>query len=172
MNSASDFVGKPIVTQSGTLVNTIDDVVFDPQTHYVLCFIIEPGGWGGGAKILPWSDDYSITANALTISSPEQIVLAREVPHIQEILENIQVVVGKKIVVPDGRQIGTLNDVHFDENTGEIFEYEIRGDLQITSSERHILLQPDEVEFEMRRGTALLVSATTADLIEQHIRTE
>lgn len=172
MNSASDFVGKPVVTPSGTLVNTIDDVIFDPHTHHVLCFIIEPGGWVDGAKILPWSSDYSITTNALTLSSPEQIVLARKSPHIQTILENIQVVVGKTIAAPDGRQIGILDDVFFDQNTGEIHEYEISALSPKLDFERKALLEPEEVEFLQGDNAVLLVSATTTDLIEKQLRNE
>jgi uncharacterized protein YrrD len=172
MNSARDVVGKPIVTPSGTPVNTIADVIFDPHTHYVLCFIIEPGGWVGGAKILPWSDDYSITPNALTLSSPEQIVLARKVPHIQEILENIQVVVGQKIVAADGRQLGILDDVFFNQNTGEIHEYEIGAPSPKLDFEQKATLEPEEVDFLQGDNGVLLVSAATTDLIKKQIRNE
>jgi uncharacterized protein YrrD len=172
MNRASNFIGKPIFTQSGDQIETIDDVIFDPRTHHVLCFIVQPGGWVGGAKILPWADDYSITPNALIISSQEQVVLARKVPHIQAILENTQLVIGKKIVAPDGRQIGILNDVQFDQHTGAIHEYEVTRNSPTTSSEQSIYLQPDDVEFEPSRGTVLLVSAATAELIEKQIHRE
>jgi uncharacterized protein YrrD len=169
MNRASSFIGKPVVTQSGEQLETINDVVFDPRTHHVLCFIVKPGGWVGGAKILPWTHDYSITANALIISSQEQIVSAPKVPHIQEVLENTQVVVGKRIIAPDGHSLGILNDVYFDQATGEIHEYEVANDSTITSSKQHAILDPGDVEFALQRGAALSVSAATAELIEQHM---
>jgi uncharacterized protein YrrD len=172
MNRASNFIGKPIFIQSGEQIDTIDDVIFDPYTHRVLCFIVEPGGWVGGAKILPWADDYTITPNALIISSQEQVVLARNVPRIQAILENTQVVIGKKIVAPDGRQIGILNDVQFDQKTGAIHEYEVTGSSPTTSSEQSVYLPPDDVRFELSRSAGLLVSAATAELIEKQIHTE
>lgn len=167
---ASSLIGKPIVTQAGERVETIDDVIFDPQTHRILCFVVEPGGWVGGTKILPWSGDCSITAHALIILSQAEVVLACKVPPIQTILENAQVVVGKQIVAPDARQIGILDDVHFDQHTGVICEYEIAGSSPTNHAEQRIVLQPDNVEFEVRRGTALWVSAKTADLIEHGIR--
>jgi uncharacterized protein YrrD len=169
MNSASSFVGKQVVTQAGKLIDTISDVIFDPHTHQVLCFIIEPGGWVGGAKIIPWSDKFSITPNALTIASPEQIVPARTVPHIQIILENVQVVVGKKIVASDGRQLGILDDVYFDQKTGEIQEYEVAPLYQKTGFERKAILEPEEVDFVEGSGAALVVSPATTDVIEKRI---
>ena len=171
MNSASSFIGKPVVTQTGTPINTIGDVIFDPHTHQVLCFIIEPGGWVGGAKILPWSDEFSITSNALTIASPEQIVLARTVPRIQAILENIQVVVGKKIVASDGRQLGILDDVYFDQHTGQIREYEITPLSPKPGFERKAILEPEEVDFvQSDNGMLRVVSPATTGVIERRIR--
>ncbi len=172
MNRASSFIGKPIFTPSGQQVDTIDDVIFDPHTHYVLCFMVEPGGWVGGAKILPWSDDCAVTPHALTISSQEQIVFARKVPRIQEILEDIQVVVGKKIVAPDGRQLGILDDVYFDQKTGEIGGYEVIGLAQRTDFESKAILGPEEVDFVKGDNAVLLVSPATTDLIEQRIHGE
>jgi uncharacterized protein YrrD len=169
MNSASSFVGKQVITQAGKLIDSISDVIFDPHTHQVLCFIIEPGGWVGGTKILPWSDEFSITPTALTIASPEQIVLARTVPRIQTILENAQVVVGKKIVASDGRQLGILDDVYFDQKTGEIQEYEVAPLYQKTGFERKAILEPEEVDFVEGSGAALVVSPATTDVIEKRI---
>jgi uncharacterized protein YrrD len=169
MNSASSFVGKQVVTQAGTPIDTICDVIFDPHTHQVLCFIIEPGGWVGGTKILPWSDEFSITSNALTISSPEQIVFARTVPRIQAVLEDIQVVVGKKIVASDGRQLGILEDVYFDPKTGEIREYEVTTLFQKPGFERKALLEPEEMDFIESDNATLVVSPATTDVIEKRI---
>ena len=170
MNSASSFVGKQVVTQAGRIIDSISDVIFDPHTHQVLCFIIEPGGWVGGAKILPWSDKFSITPNVLTITSPEQIVLARTVPRIQAVLENIQVVVGKKIMASDGRQLGILDDVYFDQETGEIQEYEVVSPLfHKTGFERKAILEPNEMDFIEGEGTTLMVSPETTDVIEKRI---
>ena len=113
-----------------------------------------------------------ITPHALTISSREQIVFARKVPRIQAILENIQVVVGKKIVAPDGRQLGILDDVYFDQNTGEIGEYEVAALSQRTDFERKAILEPEEVDFVEGDNAVLLVSPATTDLIEQRIHGE
>jgi uncharacterized protein YrrD len=172
MNQASNFIGKPIVTQSGERLETIDDVIFDPRTHHVLCFLIEPGGWVGGAKILPWTHEYSITPSALIISSRDQVVSALNIPRMQAVLENAPVVIGKKILRSDGRQIGIVNDIYFDQQTGAIQEYEITGGSLTDSSEQRVILLPDDVEFEKHHGTALWVSAATADLIEHHMHIE
>lgn len=172
MNQASNLTGKPIVTPSGQQLDTVDEVIFDPHTHRVLCFIVERGGWAGGARILPWSDDHSITAHALIASPQTHIVPAHETPRIQEILENIRVVVGKKIMSPDGRQLGVLHDVAFDQRTGAVHEYDIIDRAPARGSERRAVLPPDDVEFQRLHDTALLVSAPTADLIEQRIHAE
>jgi uncharacterized protein YrrD len=173
MNRASNYIGKPIFTEAGEPLDTINDVIFDPRTHQILCFVVEPGGWSGGTKILPWNDEHSITSDAVIVSSHEQVVLARKVPDIQQILETAQVVVGKQMIAPDEHQLGILNDVYFDAKTGTILEYEISiGNSSTTVADQRIMLQPDDVEFEMRRGTKLQVSATTAELLEQHVHTE
>ena len=135
----------------------------------MLCFIIEPGGWVGGAKIIPWSDEFSITPNTLTITSSEQIVPASTVPRIQTILENVQVVVGKRIVASDGRQLGILDDVYFDQDTGEIQEYEVAPLYQKTGFERKAILEPQEVDFVEGSSAVLVVSPATTDVIEKRI---
>lgn len=173
MSQASAFIGKPIVTPAGTQLETINDVVFDPQLHQVLCFIIAPGGgWFGGARILPWSDEFSFATNALIIPSQDQIVLARDVPWIQKILETIQVVAGKRILTSDERQIGILVDVYFDQNTGEIHEYEITAPTHTIDSNQNVALAPEEVDFVDGSNAVLVVSHATANLIESQIPVE
>lgn len=172
MNRASNYIGKPIFTEAGEQLDTINDVIFDPRIHQILCFVVEPGGWSGGAKILPWNDELSITSDAVIVSSHAQVMLARKVPDIQQILETTQVVVGKQLIAPDGHQLGILNDVYFDAKTGTILEYEVIGSSTTTVADQRTMLQPDDVEFEMRRGTTLQVSATTAELLEHHVHTE
>lgn len=173
MRKASHFAGKPVVTQSGEQIETIGDVIFDPQTHQALCFVLAPGGgWSGGAKILPWSHEFSIAANALVISSQDQIVLARTMSRIQAILENIHILVGQTIMTADGRRVGTLSDVYFDAHTGQIHQYEITRAARYIDPGHEVVVPPEEIEFEENDNHILLVSTATADRIEQHIRDE
>ncbi|NDJ78518.1 MAG: hypothetical protein GYB65_19890 [Chloroflexi bacterium] len=170
MSKASDFVGKPIVTQSGEKIETIDDIVFDPEIHQVLCFIIAPGGgWFGGARILPWSTAVSITDHAIIISSQAQIVFARTLSRIQTLLENKQVLTGKKLVAPNGQRLGMLSDIYFDRDTGAIRVYEVSATIGHTGSSQRALLKPDEVDFIQGDGGTLRVSPPTADVIERQI---
>lgn len=172
MDKVSRLVGRPVVTETGAQIETINDVVFDPQTHHILCFVIAPGGgWFGGAKILPWSDRLSIKPNALVVSSPDQIVPARQIPEIQTMLEsNNQLSVGKQLVTPDGRRIGVLSDIFFDKRTGEIRHYEVSRTTPKTAFRQTAILEPDEVHFEQGSDAVVQVAPDTASLIEERIR--
>lgn len=169
---ASQFVGKPVVTQSGKQIELIGDIIFDPQTHQALCFVIAPGGgWFGGAEIIPWSGDFSIEANAVKIPSEKEIVMAYKIPHIQEILESAQVSPGMKIATSGKRRIGILNDVYFNGATGEIQVYEVVTTSQHTGFIERAFLEPDETEFVRSDSLMLVISRTTAELIEDQIST-
>ncbi len=173
MSRASNFIGKPVIIQSGKQIETVDDVIFDPHTHTVLCFSMSyGGGWLGGTRILPWSDQLSIAPNALIVASQDQIILARTLPHMREILEKSQVAVGKKLMSPDNRLWGTLSEVHFEQDTGKVRLYEITHSAQDSNAVQSIILQPDDVDFqtEDRSNTVLIISNATAERIENHVR--
>lgn len=173
MSRASNFIGRPVVTQSGKQIETVDDVVFDPQTHQVLCFVMKQGGgWLGGAWILPWSGQVSIAPNALIVLSTEQIVLARTAPRIRMFLEKTQVVIGRKIVSPDNRHVGVLSDVYFDETTGDVIRYEMAGISPDNRTPQSIALPPAEVEFDMGDygNTFIVIAPATVDRIDSYLR--
>ncbi len=166
MNKASNIIGKPIITPSGEELETIDDMIFDPDTHRALCFLVESGGWAGEARILPWSSELSIAVNAIIIASQDQIVLASKIPHIRDILENEPLSTGKEIMAPDGRRIGVLSDVYFDRNTGKVQGYEVTRVTWKTDAGHDVVLTPEEVDFTVDDNHVLLVSPATAERIE------
>jgi sporulation protein YlmC with PRC-barrel domain len=63
------------------------------------------------------------------VPSKESVVIADTEPAIKGVLEHKNVLKGTKIMTTDGRDLGTMVDLYFDEHTGAVEGYEASGGL-------------------------------------------
>jgi hypothetical protein len=63
------------------------------------------------------------------VPSKESVVIADTEPAIKGVLEHKNVLKGTKIMTTDGRDLGTMVDLYFDEQTGAVEGYEASGGL-------------------------------------------
>lgn len=128
MLKGSELIGRPIVAfDTGEQIDTIRDLVFDQSMGLLLGFIVDDGGLIRNPRVLPLNSIQSVGPDAVIVPSKGAVIPINKVPDIQRVLKSNHVLRGTKIVTVDGRDFGTLTDLYFDEQSGAIEGYEIRG---------------------------------------------
>jgi uncharacterized protein YrrD len=128
MRKGKDVIGKPIVAlEGGEKIDTVHDIIFDQETNQVLAFVVDEGGWFHGARVLPIDKISSIGPDAVIIADKRDVVKADNNPAVKAILERNNVLKGTKLMTTDGKNLGKLADVYFDEDSGQVVGYEVTG---------------------------------------------
>lgn len=128
MRKGNEVIGKPVVSYStGRRVDTIKDLIFDQNSNRLLGFLMSEGGWFSSPRILLLKDVLAIGVDAVIISSRDNVFEAKQVPEIAKILEYNNVLKGTRILTTDGRNLGTMVDLYFDNDTGIVEGYEVSG---------------------------------------------
>ncbi|MEA5534646.1 PRC-barrel domain-containing protein [Crocosphaera sp. XPORK-15E] len=74
-------------------------------------------------------DVQAIGTDAVITASKDAIAKATEIPKILNILDHNNILKGTRILTIDGRDLGVMIDLYFDERTGEVEGYEVSGGL-------------------------------------------
>lgn len=168
MRQGSDILGKSIFAyDTGKTLDTVKDLVFDHQSNQVLGFIIAEAGLFKDARILPLSAVKAIGPSGLITADKGTLIPAKRLGRVRELLKENNVLRGTKIITTDGRNLGSMVDLFFDETTGTVEGYEVSGGLFADAySGRsfvpalHALTIGEDVAF---------VTPETADLMEEQV---
>jgi len=130
MRKGSDLIGKLIVAyETGERIERVEDLIFDQSGNRVLGFLVDEGGWTRRARVLPLREVQSIGVDAIVVPSKRSIVSADRVSEMKDVLQRNKALRKTKLMTTDGREIGTLEDLFFDDKTGVIEGYEVSGGL-------------------------------------------
>ncbi|HEY9627222.1 MAG TPA: PRC-barrel domain-containing protein [Coleofasciculaceae cyanobacterium] len=130
MRKGSDILGKPIVAyDSGEKFSRVKDLVFDQDSNQLLALLVEEGGWFSDAQVIPFQGVQAIGSDAVIVPSESTVVRVSQVPEVKRILSHNNILKGTHILTTDGRDLGKMIDLYFDEQTGVIDGYEVSGGL-------------------------------------------
>jgi len=167
MRNGKGMIGRPVVAyDSGEEFRTIVDLIFDQESNQLLGFLVDEGGWFSNALVLPLTNVRAIGADAVIVASREAIAPAEKFPAIQSVLERDNVLKGTRIMTIDGRDLGKMIDLYFDDN-GAIEGYEVSGGIFADAySGRSFVPAPDTLKIG---EDIAFVPSETADLMQEHI---
>jgi uncharacterized protein YrrD len=168
MRKGRDVIGKPVVAyDSGESMETVTDLIFDQNSNRLLGFLVDEGGWFRDAKVLPISQVKAIGPDAVIVASKEAIVAATDIPAIQQVLERNNILKDTRIMTLDGRDLGTMIDLYFDQLTGAVEGYEASGGLFADAySGRSFIPAPDTLKIG---EDVAFVPSETADLMQEQV---
>ncbi len=130
MFKGRDLIGKAIVSyDAGEKFDVVKDLIFDQESNQLLGFLVQEGGWFKRAQVLLLSDVQAIGVDAVITSSKGAIAKAHKLPTIGPILEHNTILKGTRILTLDGRDLGVIMDLYFDETNGSVEGYEVSGGL-------------------------------------------
>ncbi|MBV9389368.1 MAG: PRC-barrel domain-containing protein [Chroococcidiopsidaceae cyanobacterium CP_BM_ER_R8_30] len=168
MRKGSEVIGKVVVAyDTGKRIARIWDLIFDQNSNQLLGFLVEEGGWLSSARVIPFDRVQALGTNAAVVPSKEAIVRARRVPEIRKILRRNNVLRGTRIMTVNGRDLGTMVDLYFNDETGVVEGYEVSGGLFADAySGRSFVPAPHTLKIGYQ---VAFVPVETADLMAEQV---
>jgi len=168
MRKGRDTIGKPVIAyDTGEKIETVTDLIFDQANNLLLGFLVDEGGLFTAARVLPINQVQAIGADAIIIPSKDSIVVANSIPEIETVLEHNNILKGTKIMTVDGRDLGTMIDLYFDDQTGKIEGYEVSGGIFADAySGRSFVPAPETIRIG---EDVAFIPSETADLMEEQV---
>ncbi|MEA5451588.1 PRC-barrel domain-containing protein [Leptolyngbya sp. CCNP1308] len=177
MFKGRDVIGKPVVSyDDGKKFDVVEDLIFDQESHQLLGFLVQEAGWFRPAQVLLLSDVQAIGTDAVITASQEAIVKnwRREtngpdscLPAVRQILDHNTILRGTRILTLDGRNLGVIVDLYFDETTGQVEGYEVSGGLFADAYSGRSFV-PAIQTLKIGRDVAF-VPSQTAQLMEEQV---
>lgn len=168
MLKGSDIIGLPVVTfDSGEKIEKVTDVVFDHSAGQVIAFLVDEGGWFSSARVVPFEALQTVGPDAVIVPARSAVVEAGRLPAVAQILERDNVLKGTKIMTTDGRDLGSMRDLYFDQETGRVEGFEVSGGLFADAYEgRSFVPAPQTITIG---EDVAFVPPDTADLMEEQV---
>jgi uncharacterized protein YrrD len=168
MRKGTDMIGKPVIAfDSGEKFEVIADLIFDQINNLLLGFLIDEGGLFSSARVLPLRLVQAIGPDAVIAPSRESIATANSIPEIEAVLTNNNILKGTRIMTVDGRDLGTMIDLYFDDLSGKIEGYEVSGGIFADAlSGRSFVPAPQTIRIG---EDVAFIPSETADMMEEQV---
>ncbi len=141
---ASELLGRAaVVREGGQKAGKVKDLVIDPSGRQVLGLVLVEGAFKK-TMVAVWSGVQTIGPDSVVFNPADSVVSPVQAPDIKSVLDGKLKVKGHKLQTTAGKELGQINDLQFDEQTGAVLGYEISGGL---FSGRHFLPTPQVMEF-------------------------
>jgi len=128
MRKGTDVINKVIVAyDTGEKFSRVKDLVFDQNDSQLLALLVEEAGLFRGAKVVPLHSIKAIGLNAVIVRSKKSVISVNRDERIKQILKRNNILKGTQIMTTDGRHLGQMVDLYFDEQTGAVEGYEVSG---------------------------------------------
>jgi uncharacterized protein YrrD len=168
MFKGRDMIGKAIVSyDAGEKFDLVKDLVFDQESNQLLGFLVQEAGWFRRAQILLLRDVQAIGGDAVITSSQGAIANAHKLPDVGPILDQNTILKGTRILTLDGRDLGVIVDLYFDETNGKVEGYEVSGGLFADAYSGRSFV-PAVATLKIGRDVAF-VPTQTAQLMEEQV---
>jgi uncharacterized protein YrrD len=168
MRKGTDIIGKAVVAyDSGEKFETVLDLVFDQNSNRLLGFLVDEAGWFSSSKVIALQSVQAIGPDAIIVPSKSAEVPASQIQPIDRVLEHNNIMKGTKIMSTDGRNLGTMIDLYFDEVTGDIEGYEVSGGIFADAySGRSFVPAPETLKIGK---DVAFVPSETADMMQEQV---
>ena len=168
MRKGSEIIGKSVIAfDTGEKFETVLDLIFDQNSNRILGFLVDEAGWFSTSNVIPLNSIQSIGPDALIVASSSVEVPANQIPEIDRVLEHNNIMKGTKIVSTDGRDLGKMIDLYFDEHTGEIEGYEVSGGIFADAyTGRSFVPAPETLKIGK---DVAFVPSETADMMQEQV---
>ncbi len=166
MIKGKDLIGRSVVAiSSGHHLDKVQDLVFDHDANQVLALLVDEGGWFRSAKVVPFEAVQSIGEDAVMVASEDDVVSARDDSRIADLLDTKVGLIGTQLLTTDGRELGKIADVYFEELSGKVVGYEATGGLfSDLSSGRTFVPAPESISIG---DNAAIVPISVAQAMEE-----
>jgi uncharacterized protein YrrD len=168
MRKGSEIIGKSVIAfDTGEKFETVLDLIFDQNSNRILGLLVDEAGWFSTSNVIPLNSVQSIGPDAIIVASKSAEVPASQIQEIARVLEHNNIMKGTKIVSTDGRDLGKMIDLYFDEHSGEIEGYEVSGGLFADAyTGRSFVPAPETLKIGK---DVAFVPSETADMMQEQV---
>jgi uncharacterized protein YrrD len=140
---ASEVLGRAaVIREGGQKAGKVKDLVIDLNGQRVLGFVLVESAFKK-TQVARWTGLQTIGENNVIFNTISDVVKAAGAPEIKEVLDSKLKFKGRKLQTTAGKDLGEIEDVQFDERTGQVLGYELSGGI---FSGHHFLPTPPAME--------------------------
>jgi uncharacterized protein YrrD len=161
---ASDVIGRQITARGGgQVIGKIRDLVIDGAGREVIGIVLSDGLFSA-SRVAPWKAVQAFGPDSVIIDAAGSVVKAAAIPAIKAVLDKKTRIKGLKLLTTDGKELGKISDVVFDEATGEVNGYELSSGLFSHAFDGTPFL-PTPQSIEMGKDVAFVAAEVEATII-------
>ena len=124
---ASKLINLPVAAMDiSSKIGTIREVLIDPENGRLLGFLIKTGGILGSPKVLSAVDIREFDPNGIVTDSIDNIVPAKEIVRINEVLTKNILVLSMKAKTQSGKRLGIVENFLLDTDTQSVVKYYLK----------------------------------------------
>jgi uncharacterized protein YrrD len=161
-----DVIGLNVITiDTGTIIETVDDIAYDPTDHRIVALLVDSGGLFSSAKAIHMDDVRNIGEDAVIVHDASVIKSLKELSDsVRSISSSNKHLVKTKVVTVDGKELGRVTDIYFDSASGYAETMEVsQGGLKTITEGKKSIKPSDIVTIG---ADATIVSAYTEVALE------
>ncbi len=128
MQKGKSVIGKDVLSlASGARIHSVKDILIGADNDQVVALLVDEGGLLGTSTVVPFEAISSIGRDAIVVEQDEAVVAASSDPEVKAILNRTDKLLGKTVYTEDGKKMGSIADLYFDDRSGRITGFEISG---------------------------------------------
>jgi len=167
VRKGKSIIGKDVLSlEDGVKLETVSDIVIDPEGRRVVAIIVTEGGFMSSSKVVPTDEVTSYGKDAVVVRSKASVVSVSDNPELRAMVDHDEKILGKKVFTNSGDDQGSISDIYFDEATGAVVGYEVSGGLLGDAAKGTSYLGTDEI-ISMGRDVIYVRPETAAALEAQ-----
>jgi len=167
MRKGKSVIGQAVFSiADGMQVGSVKDLVLEDGEDGVVALLVSEGGLLGTSKLVPFASVIRFGPSAVMIADRSSVIPAGSDPRVSEILGRRGTLLGTRVMSDDGKDLGNIADMYFDETSGRITGYEVSGGMLGDAMRGSSYLPFGEIR---TIGTdAVITAASARDVLEPH----
>lgn len=128
MQKGKSVIGKDVLSlATGARIHSVKDILIGADNDQVVALLVDEGGLLGTSTVIPFERISSIGRDAIVIDQDDAVVAATSDPEVKAILNRTDKLLGKTVYTEDGKKMGSIADLYFEDRSGRITGFEISG---------------------------------------------
>ena len=134
MLKGKSIIGKKVLSRmDGQRIDSVRDIVISRDHSRIVALILDEGGLFSTATAVAIENVVSFGKDAVVITDSKAVTRIDHFPAVKEIMDDRDSLVGKQVFSEAGDQMGKIDDVFFEETTGNITALEVVGKIVPTA---------------------------------------
>ena len=130
MRRGSDAFGRSVIAyDTGERIARVEDLVFAQSSNQLVGLLITEAGLFSSAQVILFSSIQAFGPDVIVVPNKSAVKRVNQVSEIKQILKHSNVLKGTRIITTNGRNLGTMVDLYFDDQTGKVEGYDVSGGL-------------------------------------------